>query len=154
MKSIIRKSIFKLFTMKTRVMSAFSNRVADLHYETIEWIKEAQFYLDEIEVFQRLIHNKQLPNHVGEQISRDVDLNLNTMANKIHKDVVRRLRDHETYLYTLVDPEVVTGGHQCTEKHSALAMIVKNLKVAVSNLEGQVQKFMLQKDFGVRTSTL
>jgi len=139
--------------MKTRVMSTFSNRVADLHCETIEWLKEAQFYLDEIEVFQRLLHNKELPNHIGEQISRDVDLNLSTMADKIHKDVVRRLKDHESYLYTLENPEAVITGQQYNEKHTALAMIVENLKVGVNNLKSQVQKFMLQKEFGVRAST-
>jgi len=139
--------------MKTHVMSTFNDRVSDLHYETMEWLKEAQFYLDEIEVFQRLIHKKQLPNHVGEQISRDVNLNLSTMADKIHKDVVKRLRDHESYLYALENPEVAIAGSQYNEKHSALASIVKNLKVGVSNLKGQVQKFMLQKEFGVRAST-
>jgi hypothetical protein len=153
MYSIIEELIFKSFTMKTHIMSSFSSRVADQHYETIEWLKEAQFYLDEIEVFQRLIHNKQLPNHVGEQISRDVDLNLSTMADKIHKDVVRRLIDHESYLYTLDNAKVANIGQQFKEKHYAVAMIVKKLKVGINNLEGQVQKFMLQKEFGVRAST-
>lgn len=147
-------SILKILIMKAQVMSTLNDRVIALHYETIEWIKEAQFYLDQIEVFQRLIHNKSIPNHVGEQISRDVDLNLSTMADKIQKDVVRRLIDHESYLHSLVNPKVALAELQYKEKHTALATIVKNLKVAVSNLKAQVQKFMLQKEFGVRTSTM
>lgn len=138
--------------MKAHVTSTFGDRMEALHYETTEWIKEAQFYLDEIEAFQRLIHNKQLPNHVGEQIGRDVDLNLSSMANKIHKDVVRHLIAHDSYLYTLVCPGVLNSEQHFNEKHSALAITVKNLKVAVGKLEGQVKKFMLQTEFGVRKS--
>ena len=37
------------------------------------------------------------------QISRDIDLNLNTMADKIHKDTLKKLTSHELSLAKLME---------------------------------------------------
>ncbi|MGB3775819.1 MAG: hypothetical protein WA951_11235 [Leeuwenhoekiella sp.] len=137
--------------MRKQIVNSISDRVKSLQSETIGWLKEAYMYLDQIEAFQHLIHTKELPNRVGEQISRDVDLNLNTMADKILKDVVKPLQDHETLLESFTSTQIVSEKFY-DDSHTALALKFKNLKIAVRDLNLQVQNFLLQKEFGVRAS--
>ncbi|WP_164076267.1 hypothetical protein [Flavimarina sp. Hel_I_48] len=139
--------------MTNQVLNTISTKMKLLQFETKEWLKEAQLYLDQIEVFQRLVQDKNLPNHGGEQISRDVNFNLRTMANKILKEIVNPLEIHEAFLKSCNRDNVITTEEAYVNRHGVLAILVKNLKASVLDLKVQVQTFIHQKEFGVRTST-
>lgn len=124
--------------------------LAQLHTETLTWMRETYFYLDEIELFQNLIHKKSPVNEVELQISRDIDLNLSTMADKIHKDILRKLKAHEVSLMGFMDLNRNGCDEEFRQKHVFVNKQINDLKQSIGRLKKLVHRFMLQKKFGVR----
>ena len=134
--------------MRTIGVNSLGVGLSQLHSETLKWLREAHFYLDEIELFQNLIHKKSPYNEVEIQISRDIDLNLNAMADKIHKDTLKRLTAHESSLVHLMQQEEHACDQEFREKHTFIYKQIADLKQSIKHLKEHVHKFMLQKKFG------
>ena len=135
--------------MKTSTANRLGVGLAQLHTETKKWLGEAHFYLEQIELFQKLIHRKTPYNNVEEQINRDIDLNLSTMADKIHKDTLKRLMEHESSIIHLITSEQNNVCDQeFRESHNFIYHQITDLKDAIKRLKKLVHRFMLQKKFG------
>lgn len=116
--------------------------LAVLHYETIQWMGDLRFYVDEFQAFKRLIGRKKLHNDIDHQIHKDIH-----HLTLIHIDrllsLLEETAQHEKYLSDLMRYKADEDSYR--ERHKRLAERINRTDNDLKTLKMEIYTFLITK---------
>tara|TARA_R110002167_G_scaffold127760_4_gene309528 strand:+ start:2114 stop:2605 length:492 start_codon:yes stop_codon:yes gene_type:complete len=135
-----------------------------LHFETIDWMAQIQFYFDEFCALQELLNRRKDQDGIEEQVHKDMVLRVTTMMKRISNVVISDLIEHEKYLSCILMEEEGNNRSvlnrylrnrfandakfkelQYRDKHRLIAQKIIGLQKDVKGLKQDIYRFLSKK---------
>ncbi|WP_158976551.1 hypothetical protein [Cellulophaga sp. L1A9] len=125
-------------------------KIGMLHFETVEWIHEVEFYLDEFRVLEELIQRKEDHTNLAKQLHRDIAHTISIVLDQLSRDFIDKLVKHEKHLSNFIMSDTKTNADLYLERHQKLAKMLNQLKRQVRKLKKKVYRYLLEKKYQQR----
>ncbi|MBO0592661.1 hypothetical protein I2486_14750 [Cellulophaga sp. E16_2] len=120
-------------------------RIGMLHFETMEWIHEVEFYLDEFNVLEELVKRKEDYSNLAKQLHKDIAHTISTVLDRLIIDFIHQLTYHEKHLSSFIMGNTKTSAELYLERHQKLAKTLSQLKDKVRELKKKIYRYLLSK---------
>lgn len=113
-----------------------------LHAETLAWLKELDFWADEMSFFYKLLHHNKFSNPVPSEQVADIDKEL----IKLNGEALDRIRvdvaGHERMLASLFNPPSVADERAYRENHRKLSVDMYILHDEIRKVKRNIFSFV------------
>ncbi|HUH46874.1 MAG TPA: hypothetical protein VLZ54_06960 [Arenibacter sp.] len=115
-----------------------------LHYETVQWMEDVTFYLDEFFTFKTLIDRKKYHNYIEQQVHNDIHRLVLVNIGRL-QSILKELSLHGEYLSDLMGEKKGAGPNIYREKHKAMVDKINKLITDIRTLKIEVYAFLVLK---------
>lgn len=124
-------------------MNTATKSITELHTENSEWLKNLDFYNDEIRIMRERIE-EIVSKNTGEDIRKQVEHFQNQLIiQKNHIDELRHdIGDHENFIVSQINANPVAVEHRKLHDHPVLRGRMIDFEKIFNELRAEENKFM------------
>lgn len=115
-----------------------------LQYETVQWMEEVQFYLDEFLAFKTLIERKKFHSYIEQQVHNDIHRLVLINIGRL-QSILKEISHHGEYLSSLIGEKEGTTDNTYKGKHKLIAEKINKLDTDIRTLKIEVYSFLVLK---------
>lgn len=113
-----------------------------LHHESKDWVKEVDFWKDEMSFFYKLLHSKTPPKSFPGKALASVDEKLVRINADLLDPLTHALRTHEQSLAMMVKTTSLQDEDSYRERHKSLLAQMQDAQHLIRSLKRYVFSFM------------
>lgn len=115
-----------------------------LHQQTTEWLREVEFWREEIMFFHHLLQKKELQLHAPVQRVAELEKELYRNSNEELKELENRLLEHEGKLRVIIEAGPGSNESPYRHDHTIIQFLVQQFVLKIRDLKKSV--FVLVKE--------
>ena len=125
-----------------------------LHHESQEWIKEVDFWKDEMSFFYKVLHSKVSSRSYPSEALAAMEKNLVRISAEVLDPMTNTLKTHEQYLATIVNTTSLQDEESYRERHKSLGAQVLDAYQEIRSFKKDILSFMRTYEYNKSPVTL
>ncbi|MBD0776820.1 hypothetical protein HPE56_03350 [Maribacter sp. ANRC-HE7] len=121
-------------------------KIGILRHDTTQWIQDVEFYLDELQALEDLVHQKADHSNLSKQVHNDISCTISSFLNQLIRDFLGKLRGHEIKLSNIIEGKKTNSAELDEQKHLELAQDLGQLKTRIRRLKKRVYRYLLEEN--------
>jgi regulator of replication initiation timing len=113
-----------------------------LYFETEDWIKEADFYKEELQFLKEIVQNKIENTTLEGKAHKEIYRHIEKMLVQLFDEITAALKEHKKYLSDVIAHKIKVDKKEYRDYHAEIGQKMSTLKRGITDLKRSIFKYV------------